>query len=482
MMAKSYRPRGRMPALITYIIAVVFLLLGLTLPIGVQTFTGGDVPFGEMPLLQLTGALKSLGVIKNIPFGSELTPAFSFNLTISGFKLNIGAALLILYALVSLVALFMIIPMCVAKKKNSTPRKVAAVTECVALGVLLPLCAMAFTRAASEWNLMLFAAFGVTGLMLIVQSIVYFRKSGVIKTVTLVISAIAVFFTVANAADNLPFLRGPINNLVSMLQRSRPFETTAGLYKLNDKVFFGSTVLKEALISPSSLAWNIAAGITNYTAFALSALVCLNLLLNALGLGKRTNMFMLAANGIRYILELILIMVLFIAVFAAGGSFGLGLYILTVLSIAQLVIAVVRFLRYRRTAAVSEEEDEDADEADPAEDYAFEGEKTESKEGEKAPEKAAAVETRDVVYNMNTIYNGPSDDFIKKLTNEEKVEFARVFLEKSTANLTMLPDYVVGGDNAKFFSSIFIYLAHVRSVITDGLMNKLYDEVVRING
>lgn len=85
------------------------------------------------------------------------------------------------------------------------------------------------------------------------------------------------------------------------------------------------------------------------------------------------------------------------------------------------------------------------------------------------------VETR--IYTINTIYGGPSDDFLKKLTNDEKIEFARTFIEKSNGVIGNIPDYVIGGNNKKFFSSVFIYLGRIRGMISDGLLNKMYKEL-----
>lgn len=478
-MAKSHKSRGKMPALITYAVAVVFLVFGLTVPLQIGSFTGGGVDFSKMPLMQFTGALTALGV-PGISFGSPLEPVFGFSPSLFGTSFNFGAVLLILYALVTVAAVIALIPVCVAKKKSRSVRKVVAVMELIALTALLPLCALAFAKPAAEWNISVFAAAAVTVIMLIVQSIVYFGKSGVIKTVTFLLSSVALFFGVANAADNLPFLSEPLNNFIYLIKGSRPFETTAGLYLLNGKVIFGSTLIRAVLTDPASLAWNVGAAIVNYMALSLSLLVCLNMFLNLLGLGKSTNRFTVNANVARYIIEFALLVAVYIALFATGGSFGFALYILTIIALAQLIIAFARYLRYKSVLKRAEDADEDADVADADEEYEF-GDAAPAS-GTRAPAAnppGAVVETRDVVYNVNTIYNGPSDGFIRKLTNEEKVEFARVFLERSSGSLTMIPDYIVGGENSKFFSSIFIYLASVRNIVTDGLMNKLYEEAVR---
>lgn len=81
------------------------------------------------------------------------------------------------------------------------------------------------------------------------------------------------------------------------------------------------------------------------------------------------------------------------------------------------------------------------------------------------------------IYTINTIYGGPVDEFMRKLTNDEKIEFAMTFIEKSKGNVGNIPEYVIGGDNKKFFSSVFIYLGRIRGMISDGLLNKMYKEL-----
>lgn len=81
------------------------------------------------------------------------------------------------------------------------------------------------------------------------------------------------------------------------------------------------------------------------------------------------------------------------------------------------------------------------------------------------------------VYTVDKLYAGPIDDFIRKLSNDERIEFATVFLEKSRGALGSIPDYIVGGDNKKFFSLSFIYLGRVRGLVSDGLLNKMYKEL-----
>lgn len=81
------------------------------------------------------------------------------------------------------------------------------------------------------------------------------------------------------------------------------------------------------------------------------------------------------------------------------------------------------------------------------------------------------------VYRVNKVYGGPVDDFIRKLSNDEQIEFAMTFIEKSKGDLSNLPEYVVGGENKKFFNAVFIYLGRLRGMISDGLLNKMFREL-----
>ena len=51
-----------------------------------------------------------------------------------------------------------------------------------------------------------------------------------------------------------------------------------------------------------------------------------------------------------------------------------------------------------------------------------------------------------------------------------------MFIEHQHGKLAGVPDYVVSGQNEKFFSSVFIYMARIREHISDGLMNALYKQ------
>lgn len=73
--------------------------------------------------------------------------------------------------------------------------------------------------------------------------------------------------------------------------------------------------------------------------------------------------------------------------------------------------------------------------------------------------------------------NGVTDKFIQKLNDEQKQEFLKIFIERPDGCISGIPDYVIGGDNSKFFSNVFIFLARVRDLVSDGLMNKMCEEL-----
>lgn len=475
-MAKNYKNRSKFPAMITYIIAVLSLLVGLILPLSTKTLASG-INFNNMPVLQLTGAIAALGLINKLPFGIELTSAYSFDITLFKANVNVGAILLLAYAFVTVLALIFLIPVCVAKRKKPLARKLAMLIEIIALTVLLAMAAHEFAIHTDDWNLSILIPFGMTLLMLILQSIIYFKGSGVIKTITFLISAIALIFAVYNVSERISALSNPINNLLKGMQGKRPFETVLGLYSIGDKTYFGGMLLTDwSLLIPKA---NPEYAAINIIAVALSVLVCINVLLNMFGLGKRTNALMLAFNLARYIIEMVLIVALYGTVFWFKGNFGLCLYLITALAIIQLIIAIVRFTTYKKVVVSpvkesDEEVDEDADVADSDDEYAFAPDEAEQPaEAETAATTAPAEPATTVV----TVYNGPTDAFIQKLSTEQKVEFEKLFIERNSNKLNGIPNYIVGGDNSKFFSALFIYLARIRDLVSDGLMNKLYEEV-----
>lgn len=86
-------------------------------------------------------------------------------------------------------------------------------------------------------------------------------------------------------------------------------------------------------------------------------------------------------------------------------------------------------------------------------------------------------QTQPHIYTINAIYGGPTDDFIRKLTNDEKIEFAMTFIDRTKGSIGNIPEYRIGGNNKAFFSSVFIYLGRIRGLISESLLNKMYKEL-----
>ena len=77
-------------------------------------------------------------------------------------------------------------------------------------------------------------------------------------------------------------------------------------------------------------------------------------------------------------------------------------------------------------------------------------------------------------YNMNNAGYVP-DAFINGLTPSERDEFNKIFISRIYGENKRLPQYVVGGDNREFFTKVFVFMGKYRTVMSDGLIQKIYD-------
>lgn len=67
------------------------------------------------------------------------------------------------------------------------------------------------------------------------------------------------------------------------------------------------------------------------------------------------------------------------------------------------------------------------------------------------------------------------DPFFSSLTPAEKDEFDRLFISRIYGDNKRLPAYRLGGDNREFFAKIFVFMGRYRNVISDGLLEKIYN-------
>lgn len=497
-MAKSKKIRNKFPAMITYIIAVLALVCGLLLPLGTKSLTDGGIDFQNIPALQITGAIAALlapfGVTFNLPFGVNLSASYSKIFSVFGvFDFDIGALLFILYAVATLLALIMLIPVCALNRRKDSPRKIAVAIENFALTVLLAMALLKITDyvVAGDWYLSILIPLGLLLLIKIVQSIAYFGGSGVMKTVIFFISSLAALVTILNVFTVIPQLAEPVNNLLAKMQSARPFETAIGLYSINGVNYFGSDIIS---LFFSGLATFEALLVEGHWADILLHLLGLIVVAYAIGdifstmngIGKRTTRRALVLDLVRYIFELLFICVLSVIISLMTGNFGLCLYILAILTVLQLIIAIARLSLGKTVKAKNRVEQKSDSVFDKG--VALIPERVTSS-ASVAEETAVTAAPAPVLITPAPIaapaknmlpaeaaYDEPLDNFMRKLTNEERTEFKRIFIDRSYGRLN-IPDYVIGGENSGFFSSIFIYLARVRDLVSDALMNKLYEEV-----
>jgi hypothetical protein len=270
-----------------------------------------------------------------------------------------------------------------------------------------------------------------------------------------------------------------------------------------------------------------------------ATMVLFNLLIDTIGLatGKyysrkgrvKHNILSKLFGFVRYTLEFVCVLVSIIMIFIMKNIVGLYLYVLVILSLLHFMAGLLRLTEKvrnkkkvkevaeeeaevveepRQTTAVADEnfDDEYKGEAQPEEQPTsvyYDG-YTEGEEGEddadepltrrerralkrqaRADEKAArqaekeAMRTGAYTYDQGEEeqpYDGPTDSFIETLDNSEKYEFKDLFIDMNKGHIAGLPDYKVGGDNTKFFATIFAYLGTLKRIASDDLLGKFYQK------
>lgn len=511
---KSSKP-AKWVALATYAIALLCLLAGLLVPLAPVSLSPLKEAFtaDNMLIMQAFAALGTFGL--KIPFAPD-TFVYSYAKDVKLFgaipAFDLGAVLVLLYVLVCVIALIGLIPVIASNRYKRTALRTASFVEglgVIAAGLMVLVQLGQFAVGANYWNNWAFApviALGGCVLMLIIQSFAYKKGSGVIKFVLMLLSVVAVFSALfANVA------KAQLDTVVGKLP------AVIGDYSLynNGEAVFGASLISALFtgafdaVFTGAVLEKVLAGV----ALALSLLVVINAVLDVLGLGKTTKLYMLVINIVRYVLELIAVILFVVFTFVIKdvtlGFFG---YVLAIVALLQFIINLIRLLVFipkkkkaaktagkTNTVAVAETSDGGAEEAteEKVDKKAAKRAAKEAKKAEKEAKKNAAqvveTETEETetaaaeatpiiqkntdpsVYVVEPTYNGPVDEFIKTLTNAERIEFAYCFIEKNLI-LPNVPEYIVGGNNKKFFASVFIYWARLSSRVSDGLMNKLYEQ------
>ena len=504
----SNKRPNKVVALVTYIIALIALLLGLFLPWGPDSSLSGQDAIWAFQLPQALKAAVPVQAVADLigDVGSKFT--YSLPITLNGViegGYDLGALFTVLYALVVLAGIIALIPAIVSafskKSKKNTALSAASFIEVVAFlfvsfFVFVQLSNFTLpelnTQENYQWSYPLLGAFGGTFLMLVIQSIFYKKGSGVFKFILLLLSTLALMLVVYDLGKIITALDAPLSELIGK---------TNGLFdgKLYNSDKFNSVVgiLPVLMLfcgTPSTLTVAMEGmEVIQQTLFLctliLSLLVLINFLLDAMGLGKTTKRYMLVSNIIRYTLEFVAAgIVIALPFFIETATTGLMSLVIAVLALIALILNIIRLVRFdkkrkkiqqavaaemnRANGAVANGQPAAQPAAQPA---PVEEEKPYvytppvfTKEEEPVAEEPAEV------YNP-VIYNGPTDEFINTLSTDQKIEFSRVFLERQNGNIGYIPEYIVGGKNDRFFNNVFIYFARLRTIVSDGLFNKMYE-------
>lgn len=576
--------------ILTYILALLFLIGGLVIPFGNMRTDYETIDFKNSLVMQLIPALNIVvqgitGNPENLITPPESMGAFKFSFPASlrlsdtvTWNFDFGAFMLLAYAAATVIAVICLI-FVIGLRKKRAGYKVATFTESLSLLTTMPLLIaqmVSFSIGGGRgentiWALSLMVAVAGPLLMLILQSFSNGVGSAIGKTVLAAFAVLSVMLCVFpvnllfNLQDNgTDFINGIIKdgnfeffawsgiwaesadpNAVIAAQYM-PGTLIGQIYALFSAPFFGVNL--DGVIIPAGMNYgdflNAAPGemvgkITCIFMLALGLVVIINMFFSIFGLGRKTKKSMIVANLVRFAIQLILtvvVMILGAGVLKADASWMS--YLLMGFAVLNIIFNIVRLAGLqpaKKAAAAPHYDDEtkkmlEESEAIATGATAAEPENNKSKKDKKDKKKEQAPEpvvaatpspfdnmdqrvpeytepTGDVFsierkatsgglasqamlekelqaqggtdefYNP-VIYDGPSDAFIETLSNEEKVEFAKTFIERKTsANLAGIPEYSVDGDNTRFFNSIFVHFSRLRLTISDGLMRKFYDQV-----
>lgn len=528
--SQNKRP-NRYAVLVTYLIAVVCLLLGLFLPF-----------FGDKGILalQIPDLFNHLAN-KDIEVKNPFLLSHVINFFGSGKSVDIMAWIVLLYLAVTACSLLALIPIGISTKKDTKTAtvfayivEIAAVVVTTVYVLTALLCRSAGAEVpASNISYSMLVALGGSLIMLIVLCVLNKKVSSVPKIILFLLSAVGVlalfdFSLIIPKLADIKLAPALFGNEI----------TGTGIYSLNFMFAGGYRTIWQMLPETKEKA---ALAMTT----AVAIIVLLNYFIDLIGLSTNAKKSGHVFNMARYALEIIAIICLLIIIATCSYTMGVMLVVLPVAALIQLVISLVRFLVHLKKEKKAEDEPEieyaepirpyvrpapiDVEPVQPVQpapqpayahpepvymqperqapqpardNYGFnepaaeeprqmeimdiepEPAKPEEKANQPVPVQSAPrpaasneQENQPRIYTINTIYGGPVDDFMKKLTNDERIEFAMAFIERSKGNIGNIPEYVIGGNNRLFFSSVFIYLGRIRGIISDGLLNKMYKEL-----
>lgn len=525
-MGTSEKKTKKLIALATYAIAVICLLLGLFLPL----FGGKGIL-----ALQLPNVFMNLAQKPQTDLGKPFALPYPVMFMGKGKPFDFMAFVIMLYAAVTFVSLLMLIPIGITFRKQSNAGVLIAYGVEIAAALVLSLYFIIVIGNMPEtkisYNMLI--AFGGALAMLAIQSLADKKLTGFVKLVLLLLSVAAVsflfgFWTTGKLGAKYLQLADKLKCTPLLMGVS--VESTDGYGFV--KIFFEAP-FKDFLVGPAKVKAALCLGVI------VSLIVLVNFFIDIIGLATDAKRKGLIFNVARYLLEALAVVATFITAAVCKYQPALLLCLILIVSFVQLLISGVRVALAFLSGRKKEQKPVQAYFAEPVptaqSDYPVYPENHNASPFPYPPAVYSAPEDGDDLLAVNNDYNepepqpytlrdfkpaeeyrpvpppvepltdyvappqaqpprtvasepyapeafkptyqGPTDEFLRKLNNNEKTEFSMIFIEKSKGDVGKVPDYIIGGDNKKFFSAVFIYLGRMRSIVSDGLLNKMYKEL-----
>lgn len=363
-------------AILAYLLAVLFLIGGLLLPFGNQGTDYETIDFKNSLAMQLIPALNT--VVKAVTGNAEdLIPmedlAFRYSYPVSinameNLTFDLGACLLLAYAVVTVLALLSIL-LVIALRKKRTGYRVATFMESLALLTTVPLLLVQmilFSIGGAHgdgtiWSLALIVAVVGPLAMLMFHSFSNGFFSGIMKTILATLAILSVVLCVfpandlINLANPIPLVKDGNYEFINWTNawteaEGNVYTNLAGVY-LRPGTLIGQIY---ALFSSYQIGMNYGDFLNanpNETVgkvacilmLVLGLIVLINMFLSIFGLGKKTNKFMLISNIVRYGVQLIITVV---AMIIGAGVLkleaGWMAYLLIVFAFLHIVMNVIR--------------------------------------------------------------------------------------------------------------------------------------------
>lgn len=507
----------------TYAAATILLIAGWFIP---AFGYGQDIAVGDMMLIwyipAIINAMFARTVIPESALGGRELPAFITEP--EGF--NAPALLLIVYLIMTVLAIIFLIPVLAGKKTKRTSIVNAYIIEGITLAVF------ALLYLFSAWNAGLYTTvtgylnITVTGaavlVLLCAQCIIEKGSYGVVKTFLFLFSYLAFMFAMFAVDEWFDIILSAmgaeyaVSNMLHTLNiQGGLFNAMGGLEAL--KAFADGT----AVVSGE---YTTELNIINVCVIVLFITLALNAAIDFVGLmtGSKCDKDgypLPHASGkiigiVRYSIPLVTAIIMLVCLVIDPAKVGICIYFAIFFISLGLELDIIRLalvpsqkrraeeLREAARRAAEAEDDVQLNmlDEDPEQFYAPAGDAPENmpiaenlpdmvipqpepiQTGEQLEisdipdEEGEEPQAQPYVYTPRPlIYNGPTDKFIDTLATEEKIEFCKAFIDKTKGDLpTDMPEYELGGNNEQFFLAIFLNLGKFRQLLSAKLLRKIY--------